>query len=173
VDSLECSELKIANLWVQWYCTLDPHLRKYRHIALDPIKTVYHCAFHVASGFNVAVGGGLGFTHNNQKTHPRLADVIGSLAALCQSVYVHWFLSAMCTKGFPRGMPVSRLLQAWRCAAQLPPKLKQPKPFPAIGIPFCRIYKCPVPVRIQRFSLLDIPQGEDKKTQELAAFFLV
>lgn len=28
-------------------------------------------------GFNVAVGGGLGFTHNNQKTHPRLADVIG------------------------------------------------------------------------------------------------
>ena len=33
----------------------------------------------------MAVGGGLGFTHNNQKTHPRLADVIGSLAALCQS----------------------------------------------------------------------------------------
>jgi sulfite reductase (NADPH) hemoprotein beta-component len=28
-------------------------------------------------GFNVTVGGGLGFTHNNQKTHPRLADVIG------------------------------------------------------------------------------------------------
>ena len=33
----------------------------------------------IASGFNVAVGGGLGFTHNNQKTHPRLADVIGPL----------------------------------------------------------------------------------------------
>jgi sulfite reductase (NADPH) hemoprotein beta-component len=28
-------------------------------------------------GFNVTVGGGLGFTHNMQKTHPRLADVIG------------------------------------------------------------------------------------------------
>jgi sulfite reductase (NADPH) hemoprotein beta-component len=31
-------------------------------------------------GFNVAIGGGLGHTHNNQKTHPRLADVIGFCA---------------------------------------------------------------------------------------------
>lgn len=29
------------------------------------------------AGFNVAVGGGSGFTHGNQKTYPRLADVIG------------------------------------------------------------------------------------------------
>ncbi len=28
-------------------------------------------------GFNVAVGGGMGSTHNNEKTYPRLADVIG------------------------------------------------------------------------------------------------
>jgi len=43
-----------------------------------------HCAGFIAiiengklQGFNVSVGGGLGFTHNNQKTHPRLADVVG------------------------------------------------------------------------------------------------
>jgi len=29
------------------------------------------------SGFNVAVGGGMGVTHGNKKTYPRLADVIG------------------------------------------------------------------------------------------------
>lgn len=28
-------------------------------------------------GFNVAVGGGMGSSHNNEKTYPRLADVIG------------------------------------------------------------------------------------------------
>ena len=28
-------------------------------------------------GFNVTVGGGLGMTHGNEKTFPRLADVIG------------------------------------------------------------------------------------------------
>ncbi|CAE8598505.1 unnamed protein product [Polarella glacialis] len=32
---------------------------------------------NVLLGFNVSVGGGLGFTHNNQKTFPRLAQVIG------------------------------------------------------------------------------------------------
>ncbi|CAE8627317.1 unnamed protein product [Polarella glacialis] len=32
---------------------------------------------NVLLGFNVSVGGGLGFTHNNQKTFPRLAEVIG------------------------------------------------------------------------------------------------
>merc|ERR1719480_255015 len=43
-----------------------------------------HCCGFIAilendklQGFNVTVGGGLGFTHNAQKTHPRLADVIG------------------------------------------------------------------------------------------------
>lgn len=29
------------------------------------------------AGFNVAVGGGMGVTHGNKKTYPRLADVIG------------------------------------------------------------------------------------------------
>eukprot|EP00929_Paragymnodinium_shiwhaense_P122330 TRINITY_DN94_c0_g1_i1.p1 TRINITY_DN94_c0_g1~~TRINITY_DN94_c0_g1_i1.p1 ORF type:complete len:977 (-),score=302.61 TRINITY_DN94_c0_g1_i1:442-3297(-) len=28
-------------------------------------------------GYNISVGGGLGFTHNNEKSHPRLGDVIG------------------------------------------------------------------------------------------------
>ena len=28
-------------------------------------------------GFNVAVGGGMGFTHGIKKTYPRVADVIG------------------------------------------------------------------------------------------------
>ena len=50
-------------------------------------RVIYMMFYHFSSakdymnstsrGFNVAVGGGLGFTHNNQKTHPRLADVIG------------------------------------------------------------------------------------------------
>ncbi|CAE7558714.1 sir1 [Symbiodinium microadriaticum] len=56
-------------------------------VAIPPSNDVdlfAHCAGFIAIiqngkllGFNVAVGGGLGFTHNNQKTHPRLADVIG------------------------------------------------------------------------------------------------
>jgi len=56
-------------------------------VAIPPSNDVdlfAHCAGFIAiiengklMGFNVAVGGGLGFTHNNQKTHPRLADVIG------------------------------------------------------------------------------------------------
>lgn len=28
-------------------------------------------------GFNVAIGGGMGVTHGNKKTYPRIADVIG------------------------------------------------------------------------------------------------
>jgi sulfite reductase (NADPH) hemoprotein beta-component len=28
-------------------------------------------------GYNISIGGGLGFTHNNEKSHPRLADVVG------------------------------------------------------------------------------------------------
>jgi len=62
--------------------------RKYKiAVAIPPSNDVdlfAHCAGFIAiieggklQGFNVAVGGGLGFTHNNQKTHPRLADVIG------------------------------------------------------------------------------------------------
>jgi len=56
-------------------------------VAIPPSNDVdvfAHCAGFIAIieddrllGFNVSVGGGLGFTHNNQKTHPRLADVIG------------------------------------------------------------------------------------------------
>jgi sulfite reductase (NADPH) hemoprotein beta-component len=29
------------------------------------------------AGFNVAIGGGMGVTHGNKKTYPRVADVIG------------------------------------------------------------------------------------------------
>jgi sulfite reductase (NADPH) hemoprotein beta-component len=29
------------------------------------------------AGFNVTIGGGMGVTHSNQKTYPRLANVIG------------------------------------------------------------------------------------------------
>eukprot|EP00933_Yihiella_yeosuensis_P073285 TRINITY_DN81923_c0_g1_i1.p1 TRINITY_DN81923_c0_g1~~TRINITY_DN81923_c0_g1_i1.p1 ORF type:complete len:963 (+),score=246.48 TRINITY_DN81923_c0_g1_i1:54-2891(+) len=56
-------------------------------VAIPPCNDVdvfAHCGGFIAIiennkliGFNVTVGGGLGFTHNNQKTHPRLADVIG------------------------------------------------------------------------------------------------
>jgi len=62
--------------------------RKYKiAVAIPPSNDVdvfAHCLGFIAiiqdgklQGFNVAVGGGLGFTHNNQKTHPRLAEVIG------------------------------------------------------------------------------------------------
>merc|ERR1719277_766452 len=62
--------------------------RKYKvAVAIPPCNDVdvfAHCCGFIAIikddkllGFNVTVGGGLGFTHNNQKTHPRLADVIG------------------------------------------------------------------------------------------------
>jgi len=62
--------------------------RKYKvAVAIPPSNDVdlfAHCCGFIAIieygkliGFNVTVGGGLGFTHNNQKTHPRLADVIG------------------------------------------------------------------------------------------------
>jgi len=56
-------------------------------VAIPPSNDVdvfAHCCGFIAiieggvlKGFNVTVGGGLGFTHNNQKTHPRLANVIG------------------------------------------------------------------------------------------------
>jgi len=62
--------------------------RKYKiAVAIPPSNDVdvfAHCCGFIAiiknnvlEGFNVTVGGGLGFTHNNQKTHPRLAEVIG------------------------------------------------------------------------------------------------
>ncbi|CAK9002770.1 unnamed protein product [Durusdinium trenchii] len=43
----------------------------------EPLYGLTYLPRKFKAGFNVAVGGGLGFTHNNQKTHPRLADVIG------------------------------------------------------------------------------------------------
>mmetsp|Transcript_61253 Transcript_61253/g.189805 ORF Transcript_61253/g.189805 Transcript_61253/m.189805 type:complete len:832 (+) Transcript_61253:2-2497(+) len=56
-------------------------------VAIPPSNDVdvfAHCCGFIAiieggklKGFNVTVGGGLGFTHNNQKTFPRLAEVIG------------------------------------------------------------------------------------------------
>merc|ERR1712190_545426 len=62
--------------------------RKYKvAVAIPPSNDVdvfAHCCGFIAiiengvlKGFNVTVGGGLGHTHNNQKTFPRLADVIG------------------------------------------------------------------------------------------------
>lgn len=32
------------------------------------------------AGFNVSIGGGMGVTHSNKKTYPRLGDVIGFVA---------------------------------------------------------------------------------------------
>lgn len=29
------------------------------------------------AGFNVTIGGGMGVTHGNKKTYPRMADIIG------------------------------------------------------------------------------------------------
>ena len=56
-------------------------------LAIPPSNDVdvfAHCCGFIAIieggklvGYNVTVGGGLGFTHNNQKTRPRLAEVIG------------------------------------------------------------------------------------------------
>mmetsp|Transcript_92353 Transcript_92353/g.270333 ORF Transcript_92353/g.270333 Transcript_92353/m.270333 type:complete len:950 (+) Transcript_92353:70-2919(+) len=56
-------------------------------VAIPPSNDVdvfAHCCGFIAiiengklQGYNVSVGGGLGFTHNNQKTFPRLAEVIG------------------------------------------------------------------------------------------------
>jgi sulfite reductase (NADPH) hemoprotein beta-component len=39
------------------------------------------------AGFNVLIGGGMGVTHSNQKTYPRLADVIG-FCTVDQAKYV-------------------------------------------------------------------------------------
>jgi sulfite reductase (NADPH) hemoprotein beta-component len=56
-------------------------------VAIPPSNDVdvfAHCVGFIAiieggvlKGYNVSVGGGLGFTHNNQKTFPRLGEVIG------------------------------------------------------------------------------------------------
>jgi len=62
--------------------------RKYKvAVAIPPSNDVdvyaHDCGFiaiindGVLEGFNVSVGGGLGFSWSNTKTHPRLADVIG------------------------------------------------------------------------------------------------
>lgn len=56
-------------------------------IAVPPSNDVdiyAHCLGYIAiveagqlAGFNVTVGGGMGMTHNNEATYPRLADVLG------------------------------------------------------------------------------------------------
>jgi sulfite reductase (NADPH) hemoprotein beta-component len=38
-------------------------------------------------GFNVCIGGGMGVTHSNKKTYPRISDVIG-FCTLDQGKYV-------------------------------------------------------------------------------------
>mmetsp|Transcript_26238 Transcript_26238/g.55671 ORF Transcript_26238/g.55671 Transcript_26238/m.55671 type:complete len:958 (+) Transcript_26238:71-2944(+) len=66
-------------------------------VAIPPCNDVdvfAHCCGFIAiikngvlEGYNVTVGGGLGFTHNNQKTFPRLAEVIG-FCKPCDAKYV-------------------------------------------------------------------------------------
>lgn len=56
-------------------------------IAIPPLNDVdvfSHCLGYIAivvngklMGFNVTAGGGMGMTHGNTKTYPRLADVLG------------------------------------------------------------------------------------------------
>jgi len=76
--------------------------RKYKvAVAIPPCNDVdvfAHCCGFIAiikddklQGFNVSVGGGLGFTHNNQKTHPRLAEVIG----FCEPQQAKWVCEAI------------------------------------------------------------------------------
>ena len=82
---------KIPNIWVIIPKNLGYGFPWY----VWPWQTfcVSKCQKLLASGFNVSVGGGLGFTHNNQKTHPRLADVIGALDSICQksACFHHFF----------------------------------------------------------------------------------
>ena len=66
----------------------------------NDVDVFAHCAGFIAiikdgvlEGYNVSVGGGLGFTHNNQKTHPRLAEVIGyckrsDVKYVCEAIMV-------------------------------------------------------------------------------------
>ena len=82
-EKIESSEEEVEPIYGKTYLP-----RKFKiTIAVPPSNDVdiyANCLSYIAivedgklAGFNVAVGGGMGSTHNNDKTYPRLADVIG------------------------------------------------------------------------------------------------
>ena len=82
-EKIESSEEEVEPIYGKTYLQ-----RKFKiTIAVPPSNDVdifANCLSFIAilengklAGFNVAVGGGMGSTHNNEKTYPRLADVIG------------------------------------------------------------------------------------------------
>jgi sulfite reductase (NADPH) hemoprotein beta-component len=82
-EKIESSEQEVEPIYGKTYLP-----RKFKiTIAVPPSNDVdiyANCLSFIAivadgklAGFNVAVGGGMGSTHNNDKTYPRLADVIG------------------------------------------------------------------------------------------------
>jgi sulfite reductase (NADPH) hemoprotein beta-component len=82
-EKIETSEEEVEPIYGKTYLP-----RKFKiTIAVPPSNDVdifANCLSFIAivedgklAGFNVAVGGGMGSTHNNEKTYPRLADVIG------------------------------------------------------------------------------------------------
>jgi sulfite reductase (NADPH) hemoprotein beta-component len=82
-EKIESSEKEVEPIYGKTYLP-----RKFKiTIAVPPSNDVdifANCLSFIAivengklAGFNVAVGGGMGSTHNNEKTYPRLADVIG------------------------------------------------------------------------------------------------
>ncbi len=82
-EKIESSEEEVEPIYGKTYLP-----RKFKiTIAVPPSNDVdiyANCLSFIAivedgklAGFNVAVGGGMGSTHNNDKTYPRLADVIG------------------------------------------------------------------------------------------------
>ena len=82
-EKLETSEEEVEPIYGKTYLP-----RKFKiTIAVPPSNDVdiyANCLSFIAivedgklAGFNVAVGGGMGSTHGNDKTYPRIADVIG------------------------------------------------------------------------------------------------
>ena len=82
-EKIESTEQEVEPIYGKTYLP-----RKFKiTIAVPPSNDVdiyANCLSYIAivedgklAGFNVAVGGGMGSTHNNDKTYPRLADVIG------------------------------------------------------------------------------------------------
>jgi sulfite reductase (NADPH) hemoprotein beta-component len=82
-EKVESSEQEVEPIYGKTYLP-----RKFKiTIAVPPSNDVdvyANCLSFIAIvedgrlvGFNVAVGGGMGSSHNNEKTYPRLADVIG------------------------------------------------------------------------------------------------
>jgi sulfite reductase (NADPH) hemoprotein beta-component len=82
-EKIETSEQEVEPVYGKTYLP-----RKFKiTIAVPPSNDVdiyANCLSFIAivedgrlAGFNVAVGGGMGATHGNEKTYPRLADVIG------------------------------------------------------------------------------------------------